>query len=134
MKKLIIALMLIAGVAFAQDATKTMTNNIVRDTLTATKDTVIYKLPGTHQYYSIYAVSTGTDTLTVQVYNKSAQTWIAKAVKNMATDAVVSGNLVITTAPVEYLLIDYDIEQVRLIVPDAAANIKVYFLGKRYLK
>ena len=137
MKKLITLLILVLSIkALGQDAT-TKFSTVYRDTLTATRDTVIATPQNKYEYYTIVAyTSSGTDSIYVdtqtpanRVINVTSQAWSQKGLRDLSTGSPVS-YIIATTTPVEYLIFDPDITNIRVRTPDVTVTTRIFIQGK----
>lgn len=123
MKKIILVLFFITGIAFAQDVTSSM-NVYLRDTLTSTIDSIRVDVNANNQNniftITVYTTS-GTDTVNVYTLPKGYTVWSQKSLIDLSTTNIVT-QLVATTTAKEYLLTEPEVTSLMLVTPDVTAS------------
>jgi hypothetical protein len=129
MKKVLLILVISAGMIKAQDVTITVMESY-KDTLTATLDTMVVYMQTKHEYVSVSLyTTTGIDTVLVDCMDKFGG-WVNRSLIDL-TDAFVYSSMIITTTPKEFLIYDPEIWAIRFRTADVSASTVFKVFGKR---
>jgi len=133
---LILLLLLVSFPVFAQDATWTPSVPFQQDTLTETADTLDFVLTNFRgsDFYSVVAyTTTGTDSAQIFTLSANSAVWIQQGVIDLSANTTAT-QIIATTTPKEWVLLDPDPKKIRLTTEDASASMVIILAGKKGAK
>jgi hypothetical protein len=132
---LFVSLILLAcASALGQDVNAFPTGRTYSDTLTADVDTIdinfAIDIMGITQYMISAFTTTGTDTVDVYVLSFDGNMWSKEALVDFSSGSDVT-QIIITTTPKTFGMVDYEVPKLRLLTNDSTASTVFNVQGKK---